>query len=128
MAKTTLSGSEWRIMSYLWDHEPITIMQLTAALKEETGWSKNTVITFLKRMENKKAVAYKRENNAKHYYTLIKRDDVSAAETQSFLNRVYRGSLGMMMNSLIEQKALSKDDISELRDILDKAEAEEDMK
>ena len=115
-------------MSYLWDHEPITIMQLTAALKEETGWSKNTVITFLKRMENKKAVAYKRENNAKHYYTLIKRDDVSAAETQSFLNRVYRGSLGMMMNSLIEQKALSKDDISELRDILDKAEAEEDMK
>lgn len=125
MKKTTLSGSEWKIMSYLWDHEPITIMQLTAALKEETGWSKNTIITFLKRMENKNAVSYKRENNAKHYFTLIKREEVAVSETQSFLKRMYSGSLGMMMNSLIEQKVLSKEDISELREILDKAESEE---
>lgn len=125
MKKATLSASEWKIMSYLWDHEPVTIMQLTAALKEETGWSKNTIITFLKRMESKNAVSYSCEKNAKHYFTLIKRDEVAVEETKSFLKRMYSGSLGMMMNSLIEQEALSEDDISELREILDKAQSED---
>ncbi|MDE7295626.1 MAG: BlaI/MecI/CopY family transcriptional regulator [Oscillospiraceae bacterium] len=125
MEKLNLSASEWKIMSMLWDNEPMTIMQLTKALKEETGWTKNTIIILLGRMEKKNAVTYERIGNAKHYSTLVKREDVCVAETQSFLKRIYRGSLGMMMNHLIEQKAVSKEDIAELYDILKKAEEEE---
>ena len=125
MEKLNLSASEWKIMSMLWDSEPMTIMQLTKALKEETGWTKNTIIILLGRMEKKNAVTYERIGNAKHYSTLVKREDVCVAETQSFLKRIYRGSLGMMMNHLIEQKAVSKEDIAELYDILKKAEEEE---
>ncbi|MDE6595901.1 MAG: BlaI/MecI/CopY family transcriptional regulator, partial [Oscillospiraceae bacterium] len=55
----------------------------------------------------------------------IKRDDVCVEETRSFLKRLYRGSLGMMVNSLIEQDAVSKEDIAELYDILKKAEEEQ---
>lgn len=120
--KTKLSSSEWKIMSLLWENEPLTIMQITAALNGETGWSKHTVITLLKRMEEKKAVSFEQVGNAKHFFTLIKREDVAVAETQSFLERIYRGSIGMMVNSMIDQNALSKEDIDELYDILKKAE------
>ena len=125
MEKIKLTEAEWKIMTMLWEREPMTIMQLTAALKEETGWSKNAVIVLLGRMEKKNAVAYERRGNAKQYYSLMKREDVGVAETQSFLKRIYSGSLGMMMNLLIEQKAVSKEDIAELYDILKKAEEEE---
>lgn len=121
-----LSSSEWKIISLLWENEPMTIMQITAALKDQTGWGKHTVITFLKRMEEKNAVSYVQEGNAKHYCSLIKREDVAASETHSFLQRIYRGSIGMMVNSMIQQKALSKEDIDELYDILKKAEGESD--
>ena len=121
MSKTTLSASEWKIMSMLWEKEPMTITQLTAALEPETKWTKHTVITLLKRMEAKNAVAYNQGRTAKEYYSLTKREDVAVAETQSFLKRIYRGSIGMMINSLIDQKALSKEDIDELYDILKKA-------
>ena len=42
-----LSDSEWKLMNHLWDGSPHTITELTAAVKDETGWSKNTVITML---------------------------------------------------------------------------------
>lgn len=125
MNKVNLSESEWKIMTKLWESGRLTIMQLTAELKAETGWTKNTVITFLKRMEEKGAVAYDQGERAKLYYPLIERGEAETVETKSFLNRVYNGSLGLMMNALIENKALSKEDISELYDILKKAEKED---
>lgn len=124
MSKPKLSESEWKILGALWAAEPLTIMQLCAILKEETGWNKNTVITLLKRMEAKEAVAYDYRDGAKHYYSLLKREDVAVSETESFLKRIYEGSLGLMINSLVEQKALSKEDISQLYDILKRAEEE----
>lgn len=123
--KVKLSASEWKIMTMLWEKEPITIMQLTAALKEETGWTKNTVITLLKRMEKENAVRYDQGPTAKKFYSIIKREDVAVTESKSFLKRIYRGSIGMMVNSLIEQDALSKEEIDELYGILKKAEEEQ---
>ena len=51
-----LSDSEWKLMNRLWERSPMTIMELTAAAREETGWTKNTVITMLSRLEAKGAV------------------------------------------------------------------------
>lgn len=120
--KIKLSSSEWKIMSLLWESEPMTITQMTAALNDDTGWTKHTVITLLKRMKEKNVIDFEQVGNAKHFHTLIKREDVAISETQSFLERIYRGSIGMMVNSMIDQNALSKEDIDELYDILKKAE------
>lgn len=117
-----LSEAEWKIMSMLWEHDSLTITQLVANLKEETKWSKSTVITLLKRMEEKRAVAYIQGERAKNYYALIKRENVAIPETKSFLKRLYNGSLGLMINSMIEQDALSDRELNELYAILKKAE------
>lgn len=122
--KTSLSAAEWRILTELWEHEPSTSAQITLALKDEKNWDKHTVITLLKRMEAKGAVTFEKVGNTKEYHPILKREDVAVSETRSFLDRMYRGSLGMMINSLVEQKALSKKDIGELYDILKKAEEE----
>lgn len=122
--KINLSEAEWKIMLKLWSLEPITIMQLTASLKEETGWSKNTVITLLKRMEAKNAVAYVQGKRAKKYYAVLKREDAQIVETRSFLRRIFNGSVGLMLNSMIEQNEISQDDLQEIQKILDRAEHE----
>lgn len=122
--KISLSESEWKIISKLWSMKSATIMQLTAELKEETGWGKSTVIALLKRMEAKKAVAYIQGERAKKYYAVLKREDAEIDETKSFLQRIYSGSIGLMVNSLIEQNALSKNDIQELQKILNNAESD----
>ena len=119
--KTNLSENEWKLMNCLWDKTPMTITELTAALKEETGWSKNIVITMLSRLEAKGAVAYRQGEKAKQYFPLISRDETARAETKSFLGRVYGGSLGLMMNAMVESHSLTEEDIAELSAILDRA-------
>lgn len=119
--RMNLSDSEWKLMNRLWDHAPMTIMELTAALKGETGWSKNTVITMLSRLEAKGAVRHEEGGKAKQYFPAVAREDAALAETESFLSKVYGGSLGLMMSAMVESRALTEADIAELSAILEKA-------
>ena len=119
--KINLSDSEWKLMNRLWDRSPMTITELTAALREDTGWTKNTVITMLSRLETKGAVRYEEGGRAKRYFPTVDREDAARAETESFLSKVYGGSLGLMMSAMVESHALTEADIAELSAILEKA-------
>lgn len=116
-----LQPSEWIIMEKLWENHPKTIMQLYHELKEEPGWSKSTVNTLLGRMVNKEIIYYEEGVKAKQYYPKVRRDDVAITETESFLDRVYKGSVSMMMSTLLRNHNLSDDDIKELYEILGEA-------
>ena len=108
-----LSDSEWKLMNLLWERAPRTIMELAAAVRPV--WSKNTVITMLARMEAKGAVRYESGGKAREYYPAVERADAERAETESFLGKVYGGSLGLMMNATVENRVLSEKDIASSR-------------
>ena len=55
----------------------------------------------------------------------MEREDAAAAETESFLSRVYGGSLGLMMSAMVESRQLTEADIAELSAILERAGGEE---
>ncbi len=119
--KISLSNMEWKLMNRLWDSAPATLMELTHSLAEETGWTKHTVITMLTRLENKQAVCWKQVGRTRHYSPLVTREDARREETASFLERVYGGKPGLLMSTLMVSRALTKDDIDELSEILRKA-------
>ena len=58
-------------------------------------------------------------------FPAVDREDAAAAETESFLSRVYGGSLGLMVSNLVESHQLTAADIAELSAILEKAGGEE---
>lgn len=118
--KLNLSEGEWRLMNALWAESGLTIAQLTTRLKEDTGWSKNTIITMLSRLEGKGAVEHD-GGTPKHYAPLLQREDAARTETRSFLDRVYGGRLGLMMNAMVDSRSLTQEDIDELAAILEKA-------
>ena len=122
--KTNLTESEWKVMEKLWESAPMTITQLVNAVKDETGWAKATVITMLNRMETKGAVYYQAGEKARLYYPAVVRNEVAAQETEHFIDRVYNGSVGLLINSLVDNRQFSKAEIDELYAILKKAEEE----
>ncbi len=122
--KIKLSEAEWKVMNLLWEKSPKTMMQITNLLKETTGWTKHTVMTFLKRMEEKGAIHYEEGERAKLYYPDIKKEEAALQETEEFLHKVFNGRMGLMLNTMVEKKVLSKSEIDELYDILKKAEEE----
>lgn len=118
--KVNLSDAEWKVMRVLWESSPRTITEITRSLEEEKGFSKHTIITYLKRMEEKGAVYYKEGEKAKQYYPNIKEEDTAIQETEEFLDKVFHGRMGLMLNAMVSSKALSKQDLDDLYQILEK--------
>ena len=119
-----LSDGEWKLMNLLWEESPRTIAQMVEAMADDTGWSKATIFIMLGRMEDKGAVAVREGGRSKLYYAAVPKDELAAGETEHFLQKVYNGSIQMMVSSMAGQKALSQEDIDELYEILRKAEQE----
>ncbi len=125
MAKMILSDGEWRIMNLLWASSPRRVPELTEALQGETGWSRATVNMMLNRLEEKGAVSSEVRGRAKAYSPLLSQTDARQKETARFLDRLYGGSLGLMVSSLAGQQALTREDLQALRAILAEAEEKE---
>ena len=68
-------------------------------------------------------IGYHEQGKTKYFYPKVKKEDVVVQETRDFLQRIYDGSVGMMMSALVRQNDLSLDDIHELQKILRDAES-----
>ena len=126
MERVCLSDGEWKLMKVLWARQPQTLAELVAALDPDTGWTKATVFMMLKRLIAKGAVTMDDSGKYQQYSAVISYADVEPEETESFLSKVYGGSIGLMVSNLVGRGALSEQEIQELKAILDAAEAQEE--
>ncbi len=117
-----VTNSEWYVMNCLWEEHPRTLMQLVPLLDERVGWSKSTSATMVRRMSEKGLIGYEENGKTKYFFPKVKKEDVVVQETRDFLQRIYDGSIGMMMSALVRQNDLSREDIKELQEILREAE------
>ena len=117
-----MTNSEWYVLDCLWERSPQTVTELVPALKKKVGWAKSTTITTLRRMEDKGLVRAEVRGRAKHYSPAVERESAARQETRSFLDRVYQGSVGLMVSSMAREQALTKKEIEELYAILKEAE------
>ena len=117
-----VTNSEWYLMNCLWEEHPRTLMQIVPILNERIGWSKSTSAAMVRRMAEKGLIGYEEKGKTKYFFPKVKKEDVVVQETRDFLQRIYDGSVGMMMSALVRQNDLSKEDIQELQEILKAAE------
>ena len=109
-----VTEAEWKIMECLWDHAPQTMGEITAPLEPTTGWTRQTVITLLKRMAEKGAVSMDDTGRAKKYTPLITREEASAEETHKLLNHVFKGKASLLVNQLVDSGNLTEEDLQEI--------------
>ena len=122
MEEFSLTNSEWYVLDCLWGQEPRTAMELVAQLGEKVGWAKSTTITTLRRMEDKGLVSVEVRGRTKYYTPAVERQRAVRGETRSFLDKVYQGSVGLMVSAMAQEHALSEEDIRQLYAILKEAE------
>ena len=116
--KMRLADSEWKLADCLWKNGSMTITELTRELGPVNGWSKNTIITMLKRMVDKGAIAFDQGERAKIFRMTFDRTEAELEETNSFLDKVYKGNVGLMISNLIGSSQLSAEELEELRRII----------
>ena len=114
----TLTEAEWTVMECLWEKSPRTGRETVAWLDQKMGWTRSTVLTMLRRLEAKGAVAGDTEGEPKTFRPLIAREDVAVRETENLLDRAYKGSLSLLVSSLTKKQSLPQNEIDELYAIL----------
>ena len=124
--ETALSEAEWKVMEELWEAKSATGRELCERLEKRMGWNRSTTLTLLRRMEAKGAVAAAQNGGVKSFSPLLRREEAALKETESFLSRVYHGSLSMMVSTLTNRQALSRKEIDELYALLREAEVKQD--
>lgn len=117
-----LSDREWTVLDALWQTGGAELGQLVEALRPHTGWNRNTVLTYLTRMEAKGLVAIDKESSPHRYRAALDRADCQARERRSFLQRVYRGSAGDLIAAFLKEETISPQEREQLRQLLDETE------
>ena len=126
--ETALSEAEWKVMEELWEAKSATGRELCEHMEQRCGWNRSTTLTLLRRMEAKGAVAASQDGAVKTFEPLLRREEAALRETESFLSRVYHGSLSMMVSTLSQKQALSQKEIDELYALLKDAEVKQNDK
>lgn len=116
----SISESEWEIMNVLWEKAPQTASDIISSLQESTDWKPKTIRTLLDRLVQKDVVGVNKNLRVYTFYPLYTQEECQRAETESFINRIYGGTLKSMLVQFIQEDTLSDDDINELRFILNK--------
>lgn len=114
----SISEAEWKLMQILWKNPSITLSEMVSHL-DDSGWSYSTIKTMLKRLSDKKVVlADKSIGNNFRYSAAIEEQNCKMNEANSFLAKVFDGSVPTFLAAFLQDKKLSKQELEELQQLI----------
>lgn len=113
-----ISETEWEVMKICWAKSPVAAQEIIETLSAQDDWHPKTVKTLLNRLVKKRALGFKKEGRAYLYQPLVAENDCVTAESKSFLDRVFGGSLQPMLAHFVENRRLSPKEIAGLQTLL----------
>ncbi|ADK15574.1 MULTISPECIES: BlaI/MecI/CopY family transcriptional regulator [Clostridium] len=117
---SSISDAELTIMKIIWKNPNITANKIIEQLSDKTKWKPNTVKTLINRLLKKNVIGFNKEGKEYFYYAVVQEESYINAESNSFLNKIFNGSVISMVLNFVDNKKLSKNEIKELKDILNK--------
>lgn len=106
-------------MELLWERSPQTAYDLIEALSEGGSRHPNTVRTMLARLVRKGLVEARPHKNLYLYTPLVTRKRMVAAESGTFLERVFGGAIKEAIVHFATRQRLTPEEVREMKRILD---------
>lgn len=119
----SIADTEWKVMEVLWTEDALTIGDIRERLND-TGWSDSTIKTLVRRLVQKGAIAADDSLGQFRYSAVAREKECRFKETKNLIDRVYHGSVKMLMANLVSDSKLTDEDVGKLMEIIDKMEEE----
>ena len=111
-----LHEREMELMEVLWERGAATAAEVREAIPDELAY--NTILTILRRLEQKGYVGHTEEGRAHRYHPLVEREQARRSALQRMLDRVFGGSPELLLTQLVSQRKLSEEEVRRLRQLL----------
>lgn len=116
--KDKLFDSEAKVMEIIWDNGPISAKEISLIAADAIGWNKNTTYTVIKKLEAKGFI--QRKDPGFICISLVSQSQMQKSEAASLIKKIFKGSRQALFSALLEDEPLTKNEIDELRKLIDK--------
>ncbi len=114
-----LGDLQLRIMQVLWDGAPLTVTEV----QQQLGGSSlayTTIATMLRKMEQRGLVTHREEGRRFVYESDVSADEVTRSMASDLVDRLFSGSLAETMSHLLETREVSRRELKQLQELLEK--------
>lgn len=121
-----LTDSEMKIMKILWNNNEgssiYDVLMKWEDSNQKPGYT--TVLKTLQIMEKKGIVSHEKSGRNFIYFPEVTRDESMVYSIRKLLDTFFNGKNVMLANALIANNGFTKEELSEIREMIDKKETE----
>ena len=107
---------EYRFCLIMWEHEPVTAVELVKLCQEQLGWKRTTTYTVIKRLSQRGVL--KNENTI--VTSLVSKGAVQAAELEELVDKTFEGSLPAFVAAFTRHRSITDAAIDEVPAMIDR--------
>ena len=115
---------ELEVMEVLWERGSATVAEVREALEDEMAYT--TVLTVLRRLEEKGYAGHDEEGRAHRYRARVERVQARESALERLTRKLFQGSPELLLTHLVSQKKLSEAELRRLRDLVEDQLPEEE--
>ena len=113
MDQVLLGERELDVMGVLWDVGSGTVAEVRDRLPDDLAYT--TVLTILRNLETKGFVRHEIEGKAYRYFPRVALRNARRSAVARLIERLFKGSPEQLLAQLVEDRALTEDDLQRVR-------------
>ena len=107
---------EYRFCLIMWEHEPVTAVELVKLCQAKLGWKRTTTYTVIKRLQERGVL--RNENGT--ITSLVSKDEAQAFEIDDLVEKKFEGSLPAFIAAFTKHQNMSEKDLDEVQRMIDR--------
>ncbi len=124
MEKITPTAAELEVLNILWKEEPLTVKEIHELISSSKSVGYTTTLKIMQKMTTK-GLLYRKANGKSHlYYATYKKEETRGRLLDRFIDSAFSGSASSLVMQLLGNKKTSKEELDEIKKIIEQMENE----
>ena len=115
MKTPKIHESEYRFCLILWEHEPVTAVELVKLCEEQLGWKRTTTYTVIKRLGERGILM----NENGQITSVISKEEAQACEIDELVEKKFEGSVPAFIAAFTKRTKISEKELDEVQKMID---------
>lgn len=112
------SNLEMQVLSLLWERGPCTVRQILEALPDGKARAYTTVLTVMQVMEKKGLLSHSSKGNTHVYAPKVSPKQTLGPLMRNLVRNLFGGSPAAAMQHLLSDNEVSREELSQLKDLI----------
>ena len=108
--------SEYRFCLIMWEHEPVTAVELVKLCQEQLGWKRTTTYTVIKRLGERGVL----KNEGGTITSLVSKGQAQTYVIDELVEKKFEGSLPAFVAAFTRHQNISEEELDEVQRMIDR--------